>query len=85
MTPKHVLLAIAAIGIAPAVLWSLISITTSAVSIIYRPVSLFFRLHSSAGSTVAFEYRDLPLFTLFCILAGAALLMFGIASIPRAH
>jgi hypothetical protein len=83
MTPKLLLLAIAAIGMAPAVLWSFISIVIAAVSIAYRPVSLSFRLYSSPGSAAIFEYRDLPLLTSLFILGGAALLIVGIVSIPR--
>jgi hypothetical protein len=85
MTPRAILLILAVIGVAPAALRSLISLVTSAVSIAYRPVSLSFRLYSSAGSTGAFEYHELPLFTSLCILAGSALLISGIASIPRAN
>ena len=85
MTPKLLLLIIAAVGIAPAVLWSFISIATEVVSIAYRPVSLSLRLYSSAGSTELFQYHELPVVTSLCILAGAALLIYGITSIPRAH
>ena len=83
MTPKLLFLIVAVIGIAPAVLWSFISIVTEVVSIAYRPVSLSFRLYPNAGSTGAFEYHELPLLTSVFILAGAALLVFGICSIPR--
>ena len=85
MTPRAVLLIVAVIGIAPAVLWSLVSIVTASISIAYRPVSLSFRLYSSAGSTGAFDYHELPVLTSLCILAGSVLLIYGIVSIPRAH
>ena len=85
MPPKLILLVIAAIGIAPAVLWALISLITSAISIAYRPISLSFRVYSGTGSIGGFKYHELPLFTSLCILAGAALLIFGIASITRAN
>ena len=85
MTPKAILLILAAIGIAPAVLWSLLSVVTAIISIAYRPISLSFRLYSSAGSTGLFRYHELPFVASLCILAGSALLIFGITSIPRAN
>ena len=85
MTPKAILLIVAALGIAPAVLWSLLSIVTASISIAYRPFSLSFRLYSSAGSTGLFEYHELPFVTSLCILAGSALLIFGITSVPRVN
>lgn len=81
MPPKLILLVIASIGIAPAALWALISLVTSAISIACRPVSLSFRVYASAGSVGGFKYHELPLFTSLCIVAGAALLIFGITRI----
>ena len=85
MPPKFILLVIAAIGIAPAVLWALISLVTCVISIAYRPVSISFRLYSGTGGIGGFNYHELPFFTSLCILAGAAMLIFGIASIPRTN
>lgn len=85
MTPRAVLLIVASIGIAPAVLWSLLSIVTASISIAYRPISLSFRLYTSAGTTEVIRYHELPVVTSLCILAGSVLLIFGISSIPRAH
>ena len=86
MTPKLLLLIFTAIGITPAVLWSLVSLVTSAFSFFFRPVSLSFRLYSKTGSSIGgFEYHELPVLTSLSIVAGAALLIFGIASISRTH
>ena len=85
MTPK-LLLTLAAIGITPAVLWSVVSLVTSAFSIFFRPVSLSFRLYSKTGGSIgAFEYRELPLLTSLSIVVGATLLILGIVSISRTH
>jgi hypothetical protein len=86
MTPKLLLLIFASIGITPAVLWSFVSLLTSAFSVFFRPLSLSFRLYSKTGGSIgAFEYRELPVLTSLSIVAGAALLLFGIASISRTH
>ena len=86
MTPKLFLLIFAGIGVAPAVAWSLASIVTTVISNAYRPVSLSFRFYASAGSSIRwFQYHELPLLTCLCILAGAALLIVGIISIPHVH
>ena len=83
MTPKLLLILLSSVGITPAVLWALASVATAAVSIAYRPVSLSIRLYSDAGGISAFDFHELPVFTSLCILAGAALLIFGLTSIPR--
>ena len=84
MTPKLLLLTFAAIGITPAVLWALVSLVTFTFSVFFRPVSLSFRLYSKTGSGIgAFEYRELPVLISLSIVVGAALLIFGIASISR--
>jgi F0F1-type ATP synthase membrane subunit a len=84
MTLKLVVLAVAALGITPAVLWALVSLVTSAISVFMRPVSLSFRLHSESGSSLGvLEYHELPVLTSLSILAGATLLIFGIGSISR--
>jgi F0F1-type ATP synthase membrane subunit a len=86
MTPKLLLLTFAAIGVTPAVLWALVSLVTSALSVFFRPVSLSFRLYSKSGSSIgALAYQELPVLTSVSILAGAALLMLGISSISRTH
>jgi hypothetical protein len=83
MTPKLLLILLSAVGIAPAVLWALVSIAMAAFSLMHWPVYLSFRLYVSGSSSPAFRFHELPAFTSICILAGAALLMFGIISIPR--
>ena len=86
MTPKLLVLIVAAIGITPAVLWSLVSLVTSIISVFFRLVSLSFRLYSKTGGSVgAFEYHELPVVTSLSIVAGAALVIFCIASISRTH
>ncbi len=85
MTPK-VLLILAAIGIAPAVLWAVVSLILSTYSILIRPVSFSFRLISKTGGvTGTFEFRELPVVAALSIVAGATLLILGIVSILRAH
>jgi hypothetical protein len=83
MTPRLLLLTCAAVGVAPAVLWALISIATKIFFLFGRPVSLSFRLYSNAGSSVgSYQYRELSLPTALLILAGAILLIWRISSKP---
>ena len=84
MTLKLLILIFATIGVTPAVLWSLVSLITSVISVFFRPVSVSFRLYSKTGTSVGgFEYHELPVLTSLSIVAGAALLVVGIASISR--
>jgi hypothetical protein len=84
MSPKLLVLASAAIGITPAVLWSFVSLITAAFSVFYRPVSFSFRLYSKSGSgSGLFSYHELPVLTSISILGGAVVLILGIVSISR--
>lgn len=84
MTYKTIILILASVGVTAPVVWALLSIITAAFSFVYRAVSLSFRLYTTEPISGSVEYHELPVLTALCILIGAALLIFGISSIPSA-
>jgi hypothetical protein len=82
MAARRIFMVLAAVGIVPIVFWALISLIVTAVSSIYRPMLISVRFYSTAHSTCAFGFHELPVFTAFCILAGAGLLI-GLWFRPR--
>lgn len=81
MPPKRLLFIFTAIGAAPFVLWSLVSLVASAC--LSRHFSMSLRFYFPGGTDLGgLSIDGLPVFTSVCILAGAALLLWGVASLP---
>jgi hypothetical protein len=81
---RTLLLTIAAIGVGPAVLLASCNLLCDFVSIVYRPISFSFRLYrpNRPGESLDFlPALHLSTTTSLLIIAGAALLLFGILRI----
>ena len=85
ITPKFILTIFTSLGVAPAALWALVSIITR---ILNHPISISFRVYQKMdvsqrmGFKGDFGIHAFPVSTSLCVLVGAALIIYGINSIP---